>query len=103
MTRPADHHMEQVFVVAKASFVNERFGSVTRRQRIPLPVSVAQELEAMGLVSIEKQPTAVQESAQPGPMDVGPEAPSSSSQADPVSETISSQKRKRGRPKKAGA
>ena len=102
MTRPADRHMEQVFVVAKTSFVNERFGSVTRRQRIPLPVSVAQELEAMGLVSIEKQKTAVQESAQPGPKGVGLEAPSSSSQADPASETISSQKRKRGRPKKVG-
>lgn len=93
--------MEQVFVVARASFVNSKFGSVTRRQRFPLPVGTAHELEAMGLVTIEKQPMTVPRSAAPAPQDDGPEAPSLSSQAGQVSETTSSPPRKRGRPKKS--
>lgn len=95
--------MEQVFCVARTAFVNKRIGTVSRKQRIPLPVSVAHELEAMGLVSIEKQLPALLKPAVSDPQDAGQAAPSSVLRAGQVLATTNSGKRKRGRPKKAGA
>jgi len=96
--------MEHVYVTARSSFVNSLFGSVTRGQRIPLPAGAARELEAMGLVAIEKQPLTVQHvPEQRDPLAAGEGAPSSSSPADQASETTSLPKRKRGRPRKDGA
>lgn len=102
VTRPAVYRMEQVFVVARSSFVNSRFGSVTRKQRIPLPATVALELESMGLVSIEKQRPTVLKPAATVPQGAGQAVPSSASQAGQASETTSSPPRKSGKAKKAG-
>lgn len=94
--------MEQVFVRAKSSFVNQRLGTVTRRQRLPVPAGIARELESLGLVEIEKQSLTVRKNLHRDPLGVGMEAPSSASPAGQVSATSNLQPRKRGRPRKAG-
>lgn len=45
--------METIFVIAKSSFINQWTGIVDSKQRISLPVNVANELADMGLVDIE--------------------------------------------------
>lgn len=94
--------MEQVFVRAKSSFVNQRLGTVTRRQRLPVPAGIARELESLGLVEIEKQSMTVRQDLPRDPLGVGMEAPLSALPAGQVSVTSSSPPRKRGRPRKAG-
>lgn len=95
--------MEQIYVTARTAFVNQRVGTVNRGQRMPMARKLAEELAAMGLVAIEKQLPALLRPAVSDPQDAGQAAPSSVSQAGPAWETTSSGKRKRGRPRKAGA
>ena len=45
--------MEYVNCIAKTSFVNQWVGSVSSKQKLTIPKSIAEEFEAMGLVSIE--------------------------------------------------
>ena len=52
--------MEQVFVTAKASFINQVVGSIRRNQRFPVSERIARELASMGLVELEKQSLTVQ-------------------------------------------
>jgi hypothetical protein len=42
--------MEQVFVVAKTSFVNQVVGSVNRKQKLLINANLAKEFVGMGLV-----------------------------------------------------
>jgi hypothetical protein len=90
--------MEQVFVIPRVDFVNQRLGPLSTKQRVLCPPGIARELHVMGLVDIEKQQTAVQRSSAPGPRDAGAEAPSASSAAGPASATHNSPKRKRAAP-----
>lgn len=94
--------MEQVYVTAKAAFVNQRVGTVNRGQRMPMPRQTAEELAAMGLVAIEKQLPALLKTAEPVPQGAGQAAPSSVLPAGQASETTNSPRRKRGRPSKVG-
>jgi len=45
--------MEYVNCIAKASFVNQWVGSVSSKQKLTIPKGIAEEFEAMGLVTIE--------------------------------------------------
>jgi hypothetical protein len=83
--------MEQVFVIAKSSFVSQSVGSVSRKQRLLLSKSLANEFVAMGLVEYEvKEPVKK-------PTDVGTEKQSVSSQAETASATLTLPKSKRGK------
>ena len=46
--------MEQVWLVAKTSFVNRWIGSVNKKQRFLCPANVAEEFVSMGIAEYEK-------------------------------------------------
>lgn len=102
--------MEQVFVVAKKSFINGIAGSVTRKQRLLLPKNIAQEFVAMGLVDLEskgevvKKPLEVKDTSNPS-QETGTDGQIQQSASLPVataSQTNKSEKPKKGRPAKTG-
>lgn len=79
--------MEQVYVIAVKSFINGVAGSVTRKQRLPLPKNLAAEFVAMGLVEYDNPPKKQQPVT-----DAGEAAPSVSLPAETASQTTTSQK-----------
>jgi hypothetical protein len=46
--------MEQVWLIAKTSFVNRWIGSVNKKQRFLCPANVAQEFVSMGIADYEQ-------------------------------------------------
>lgn len=99
--------MEYVSCIAKTSFVNQWIGSVTERQRFTVQRGIAEEFEAMGLVTIEGAPakklaTPQQSNLSPKPQVDGKAQQSVLLPAETVSPTSSSPLRGRGRPSKTG-
>lgn len=90
--------MEQVTVIATASFVSQSVGSVTRKQRLTLSKQLAHEFVTMNLVEYEdvtiKKPTEA--------VVVGQVEPSVSSPAGTALTTNSLPKPATGRRKKVG-
>lgn len=64
--------MEMIEVVATAHFTDTRFGAVSRKQKLHLPLEVFEQLEPLGLVQ-RANPTAATASApqSTAPQDVG--------------------------------
>ena len=99
--------MEYVSCIAKTSFVNQWVGSVSSKQRFTVQRGIAEEFEAMGLVTIEGAPakklaTPQQSNPSPKPQVDGKAQQSVLSPAETVSPTSSSPLRGRGRPSKTG-
>lgn len=99
--------MEYVNCIAKTSFVNQWVGSVSSKQRFTVQRGIAEEFEAMGLVTIEGAPTKKLDTPQqfnpsPKPQGDGQVKQSVLSQAETVSPKTSSPLRGRGRPSKTG-
>lgn len=99
--------MEYVNCIAKTSFVNQWVGSVSSKQRFTVQRGIAEEFEAMGLVTIEGAPakksaTPQQSNQSPKPQGDGQAKQSVLSPAETVSPTASSPLRSRGRPSKTG-
>lgn len=78
--------MEMIEVVATAHFTDTRFGAVSRKQKLHLPLEVFEQLEPLGLVQ-RVNPTAATASApqSTAPQDVGGGESPASSPAAPVS------------------
>jgi hypothetical protein len=97
--------MEQVFVIAKTSFVNGVVGSVNKKQRFAISRALAEEFYSMGLVEIEGGAVKKQEKSNQfleAETD-GQVAQSASSLVETVLPADSLPKPKQGRPKKAGS
>ena len=64
--------MEMIEVIATAHFTDTRFGAVSRKQKLHLPLEVVEQLEPLGLVQ-RANPTAATASApqSTAPQDVG--------------------------------
>ena len=84
--------MEQVYVIAVKSFINGVAGSVTRKQRLPLPKNLAAEFVAMGLVEYENAPK-----KQENVTDAGKAVPSASLPVETASPTMTLPKSNRGK------
>jgi len=88
--------MELVEVVATAHFTNTRIGAVSRKQRLRLPVMLAEELESLSLVkTLNPHSTTAADPRQTAPQVVGGGESSASSPADQASPetTATSQER----------
>jgi len=78
--------MELVEVVATAHFTNTRIGAVSRKQRLRLPVMLAEELESLSLVKpLNPHSTTAADPRQTAPQVVGGGESSASSPADQAS------------------
>jgi hypothetical protein len=98
--------MELVSCIAKTSFVNQVVGSVTRKQKLMIPASLAREFVSMGLVDYEggeqKKPQPIQSKPSPQQATDGQEVQSVSlpvATALPINKSV---KPKKGRPAKTG-
>jgi len=80
--------MELVEVVATAHFTNTRIGAVSRKQRLRLPVMLAEELESLSLVkTLNPHSTTAADPRQTAPQVVGGGESSASSPADQASQS----------------
>lgn len=79
--------MELIEVVATAHFTDTRVGAVSRKQRLRLPVMLAEELESLSLVKpLNPHSTTATNPQQTAPQDVGGGESSVSSQAGQASQ-----------------
>lgn len=96
--------MQLVDIVANSHFTDTRIGSISRKQRIKVPLRIAQELQSLKLVKIiNPQPAVFQNYPRSAPPLVGGETQSVSSPVDQVSQQQTPKQSRRGRPKKTGA
>lgn len=63
--------MEKVEVVATSHFTDTRIGSITRKQRIFIPVQIAEDLHSIGLVEFPKTQATLQRNPQIGLLAAG--------------------------------
>ncbi len=63
--------MEKVEVVATSHFSDSRIGSVSRKQRLFIPVQVAEDLHSIGLVQYPNSQATLQRNQQIGPLAAG--------------------------------
>ena len=85
--------MEFIEVIATSHFSDSRIGSVSRKQKLRVPVQVAEDLISLELVAYVNPPeTTASEPQSTAPQDAGGDESSVSSQADQasVNETASS-------------
>jgi len=97
--------MEMAEAIALAHFSDTRFGAISRKQVLKIPLSVAIEFETAGLVRITSerpQMTALVIAPKAQPQESGPEQQSVSLPAAPALAEPMPKLPRRGRPKKAG-
>jgi hypothetical protein len=97
--------MEMAEVVSLAHFSDTRFGAISRKQVLKIPLSIAIEFETAGLVKITSDRpsmTALIIAPKAQPQESGPEPQSVSLPAAPVSPEPMQKLPRKGRPKKAG-
>jgi len=63
--------MEKVEVVATSHFTDSRIGSITRKQRIFIPVQIAEDLHSIGMVEYPKTQATRQRNPQTGLLAAG--------------------------------
>lgn len=64
--------MEFVDVISKSHFTDTRIGGVSRKQRLRLPILLAEELQSINLVEIlDPQPTTARNNQQIAPLGAG--------------------------------
>lgn len=93
--------MELIDVISLAHFDDPRVGAVSRKQRLRIPVNVAEHLVSLGVVQyVNPIPAAVIETPKIEPVLVGGDEPSTSLQPEPVSLDPTASLFRRGRRKK---